>query len=121
MRLFFRPLLHVHTHYSFVPSLCAYRQHYLHERNLKEMTALQAQLSRAVTQKPPSQQLGLTSSQQNAGGPAQEPCSPAAAPLPAPSAFTVHELRKAIAAGWVDQVCIWPLFFVIINYLLHKC
>ena len=89
--------------------VCVCRQHYLHERNLKEMTALQAQLSRAVAQRPPSQQPGLTHSQQDGAGPVQAPSHADATSLPPPSAFIVHELRKAMAAGWVDQVRPFPI------------
>ena len=89
------------------------------------MAALQLQLSRAVAQRPPSHQPGLENSNvassnnhsqgsssneassrgQVGAGLMQSPYSPVAALLPAPSAFVVHELRKAITAGWVDQVC----------------
>ena len=83
----------------------ACRQHYLHERNLKEMAALQSQLSRAVTQRPPASQPGLQGSSQPSSISSQAGSSTLEA-LPAPSAFTVHELRKAVAGGWIDQVCL---------------
>lgn len=88
------------------------------------MAALQAQLSRAVSQRPPASQPGLQSSpgagrntpagssygNGGAGGSSmQEPLTP-------PGAFAVHELRKAVAAGWIDQVCSasgkWVALFV---------
>ncbi|DBB17318.1 TPA: hypothetical protein ACH3X3_014362 [Trebouxia sp. C0006] len=76
------------------------RQHHLHARNLREMSALFAQLARAVLQHPPHQQQGLKGSRPmgaalSAGD---------AEGLPAPSPFIVKELRKALAAGWADQV-----------------
>ena len=110
-----------------IEGLFVFRQHYLHERNLKEMVALQSQLSRAVAQRPPSHQPGLegsnvagssnqsvgssssneaSSSGRDGAGLMQRPYNPAADPLSAPSPFVVHELRKAITAGWVDQVCL---------------
>ncbi|DBA75145.1 hypothetical protein WJX77_004936 [Trebouxia sp. C0004] len=75
------------------------RQHHLHARNLREVSALFAQLVRAVLQHPPQQQglkgsrpMGAAFSAGDAEG------------LPAPSPFIVQELRKALAAGWADQV-----------------
>lgn len=64
------------------------------------MSALFAQLARAVLQHPPRQQQGLKGSRPmgaalSAGD---------AEGLPAPSPFIVKELRKALAAGWADQV-----------------
>lgn len=72
------------------------------------MAALQSQLSRAVTQRPPGGQPGLQGSSQASSASSQAGSSTLEA-LPAPSAFTVHELRKAVAAGWIDQVCPPPL------------
>lgn len=76
------------------------RQHHLHARNLREMSALFAQLARAVLQHPPHQQQGLKGSR--AMGAAFSASD--AEGLPAPTPFIVQELRKALAAGWADQV-----------------
>ena len=76
------------------------RQNYLHARNLREMSALHAQLNRAVLQRPPNQQEGLKGSAANGKSLSEED----AKGLPAPSAFVVQELRIALAAGWADQV-----------------
>ena len=79
-----------------------HRQHYLHARNLKEMAALHAQLARAVLQHPPHQQEGLKGNNQQSGLLSED----GAKGLLAPSPFIVQELRKALAAGWADQVSI---------------
>ena len=68
------------------------------------MSALFAQLARAVLQRPPHQQPGLKGSR---------PIGAAFSAgdtegLPAPSPFIVQELRKALAAGWADQVTPHP-------------
>jgi hypothetical protein len=64
------------------------------------MSALFAQLARAVLQHPPHQQQGLKGSRpMGAAFSAGD-----AEGLPAPSPFIVQELRKALAAGWADQV-----------------
>ena len=67
------------------------------------MAALQSQLAKAILQHPPHQQAGLQGR--------AAPHSPdlgllgdGSGALPAPSAFIVQELRKALAAGWADQV-----------------
>ncbi|KAL0028239.1 hypothetical protein WJX79_003509 [Trebouxia sp. C0005] len=76
------------------------RQHHLHARNLREMSALFAQLARALLQHPPHQQQGLKGSRpMGAAFSASD-----AEGLPAPSPFIVQELRKAVSAGWADQV-----------------
>ena len=70
------------------------------------MAALHAQLHKAVMQQPPSQQEGLKSSSSKGKTLSAED----AKGLPAPSAFVVQELRKALAAGWADQVGLLPMF-----------
>ncbi len=72
------------------------------------MCALHSQLTRAVLQHPPQQQAGLKGSTQLGSAlPAED-----AGSLPAPSPFIVQELRKALAAGWADQVGINVLLFI---------
>lgn len=65
------------------------------------MAALHAQLNRAVLQRPPGQEEGLKGSATQGKALSEED----AKGLAAPSAFVVQELRKALAAGWADQVC----------------
>ena len=81
--------------------MCLCRQNYLHARNLKEMAALHAQLNRAALQRPPHQQEGLKGSTHSSKAALQEGDAKG---LPPPSTFVVQELRKALAAGWADQV-----------------
>lgn len=67
------------------------------------MAALHAQLNRAVLQRPPSQQEGLTGSALK-GKPLSEEDAKGMA---APSAYVTQQLRTALAAGWADQVGRW--------------
>lgn len=64
------------------------------------MAALHAQLNRAVMQQPPDQQEGLRGNTPQSKGLSEED----AKGLPPASAFVVQELRRALAAGWADQV-----------------
>lgn len=89
-----------HTHKLMSCHGCHCRQNYLHARNLREMAALHAQLNRAVMQRPPDQQEGLRGRAPHSKGLSEED----AKGLPAASAFVVQELRRALAAGWADQV-----------------
>ena len=63
----------------------AHRSHRLHSRNLAEMAALQSQLRRIVARRFPEVDLD-TPLQQN------------------PDTLTATTLKKALAAGWADQV-----------------
>ena len=64
------------------------------------MAALNAQLNRAILQRPPEQQEGLKGSATK-GKPLTEQDARGLTP---PSPLVVQELRKALAAGWADQV-----------------
>ena len=79
-----------------------YRQHYLHARNLQEASALRRQLvlavlrQRAVAGAPPD-----AAQRQRELGELMQPLAP-------PRPLIAQQLRKALAAGWADQVCQSP-------------
>ncbi|GBF90232.1 ATP-dependent RNA helicase [Raphidocelis subcapitata] len=82
------------------------RQSFLHARHLKEMSALRRQLMRTLQQQ---QQHRRTSDPAAAALQAQLAAAVAAAgdapgPLPPPPAEVEGALRRALAAGWCDQI-----------------
>lgn len=96
--------------------LPAGRDNWLHARNLREAAALHAQLARALAGAAPDGPLALlaaavAAARGHRGGPAGGPGDPPAweclAPaggLPPPPAAVAERLRRAVAAGWADQV-----------------
>ena len=82
------------------PLLC--RQHYLHLRNLQEASALRRQLALAVLR----QRAATGAPEETAQR--QRELGELMQPLPSPRALIAQQLRKALAAGWADQVRLAP-------------
>eukprot|EP00891_Asterochloris_glomerata_P009844 jgi/Astpho2/9844/gw1.00149.216.1_t len=74
------------------------RQHYLHLRNLQEASALRRQLALAVLR----QRAATGAPEETAQR--QRELGELMQPLPSPRALIAQQLRKALAAGWADQV-----------------
>ena len=78
------------------------RQHYLHSRNLQEASALRRQLALALLR----QRAAAGAPQDTAQR--QRELGDLMQPLPSPRPLIVQQLRRALAAGWADQVCLSP-------------
>lgn len=86
------------------------RRHFLHFRNLREAAALHKQLARTLEAQQARQARQAQQAASGEGGPSPAPPALAAAglaggaALPPPPPGVLEALRKALAAGWADQV-----------------
>lgn len=83
------------------------RRNFLHFRNLREAAALHKQLARQLEAQGARQRSGPTSSSTSAAAAAPAlalGAGGAGGPLPPPAPAVMEQLRRALAAGWADQV-----------------